>query len=454
MYTKLKLITVSIILMLFQNNITAQETPNDTLSFSISKARTYALEHNYKMQNARQDVLAANKKVWETTAIGLPQIDGKIDYNNNLIVGTMPLTISNPDGTEQTSYIQMGSPHSATLSLTVSQLIFDGSYIVGLQAAQTYRKISELAEVKSENLVEESVTNAYGGVILSEEIVKILTANVKTLEKNLMQATAYYENGLSEEQNVEQLQILLSTTKNLLFRSERDLETNTQMLKYVLGVNMSQPISLENGVEFLLIDNIDMRIADKQFVSENSIDIHIEDNKVKSQELLKKLEQSKYLPSINAFYNTKQDAFGNSFTFLDSDQDWFGGQVVGVSMNIPIFSSGSRYSKVQQAKIELVKAKNTRLEVEQNLLMNVQMAKNVYLSAINQYYTAKDNMELSKKIRKKEEIKFFEGMSTSLDLSNAEVQMFDTQKSYIGSIQALIAAKAALDRLLKVVPIN
>jgi outer membrane protein TolC len=217
-----------------------------------------------------------------------------------------------------------------------------------------------------------------------------------------------------------------------------------------MGMDINAPIKLENGIEFLLLDNMDVNITEKQFDVENNIDFEIENNKVKSQELLKKLEQSKYLPSLNAFYNTKQDAFAENFDFLSSDQAWYGGQVLGVSMNIPIFSSGSRHSRVQQAKIELEKAKTTKLEVSQQLILDFQKAKNVYLSSINQYYTAKDNMDLAKKIREKEATKFFEGMSTSLDLSNAEVQMFDTQKSYVQSIFALIQSKAAIDRLLKV----
>ena len=450
MLLKLKSTIVLFLMLFVQVELSAQEIPVDSLSLSISQARIYALENNYRMKNSRQDVLAAQKKVWETTAIGLPKIDGKIDYNNNLIVGTMPLTITDPDGNLTTSFIQMGAPHSTTASLTVSQLIFDGSYIVGLQSAKVYKNISELAEFKSETLIDEAITGAYGGAILSDEIIKILKGNVETLEKNLEQTRAYYENGLSEEQNVEQLQILVSTTKNLLFTAERDRETSYQMLKFTMGMDINAPIKLENGIEFLLLDNMDVNITEKQFDVENNIDFEIENNKVKSQELLKKLEQSKYLPSLNAFYNTKQDAFAENFDFLSSDQAWYGGQVLGVSMNIPIFSSGSRHSRVQQAKIELEKAKTTKLEVSQQLILDFQKAKNVYLSSINQYYTAKDNMDLAKKIREKEATKFFEGMSTSLDLSNAEVQMFDTQKSYVQSIFALIQSKAAIDRLLKV----
>lgn len=438
------------LLLLFSGAIEAQEIAIDSLSLSISKARTYALENNYKMKNARQDVLAAEKKVWETTAIGLPQVSGKIDYNNNLIVGTMPLTITDPSGNETTSFIQMGSPHSSSASLTVSQLIFDGSYIVGLQSAAVYKQISELAEFKSETLIDEAVTSAYAGAILNDEIVKILKGNVETLEENLEETTAYFENGLSEEQNVQQLQILVSSTKNLLFSAERDRETAYQMLKYTMGMDVNTPIKLENGIEFLLLNNLDESIEEQGFVVEDNIDFEIENNKVKSQELLAKLEKAKYLPSINAFYNTKQDAFSNDFSFFSSDQEWFGAQVVGVSMNIPIFNSGSKHVKVQQAKIELEKAKTTQMETSQKLVLDFQKAKNTYLSSINQYYTAKENMELSKEIRDKEATKYFEGMSTSLDLSNAEVQMFDTQKSYVQSIFALIQSKAAMDRFLKV----
>ena len=452
MLNKINTTIILFLVLLFTGTTKAQEVTIDSLSLSISNARIYALENNYKMKNSRQDVLAADKKVWETTAIGLPQVSGKIDYNNNLIVGTMPLSITDPSGNVTTSFIQMGSPHSTSASLTVSQLIFDGSYIVGLQSAAVYKQISELAEFKSETLIDEAVTSAYAGAILNDEIVTILEGNVETLEENLEQTTAYYENGLSEEQNVQQLQILVSSTKNFLFTAERDRETAYQMLKYTIGMEINTPIKLENGIEFLLLDNLDEGVAEQGFKVEDNIDFEIENNKVKSQELLAKLEKSKYLPSINAFYNTKQDAFAEDFDFFSSDQDWYGAQVLGVSMNIPIFNSGAKHVRVQQAKIELEKAKTTQQETSQKLILDFQKAKNTYLSSINQYYTAKENMDLSKAIREKEAIKYFEGMSTSLDLSNAEVQMFETQKAYVQSIFALIQSKAAIDRYLKVRP--
>jgi len=447
-----KKVMIIFLVLLYTGATEAQEITIDSLSLSISKAKTYALENNYKMKNAKQDVLAAKKKVWETTAIGLPQVSGKIDYTNNLTIGTMPLSITDPSGNVNTSFIQMGSPHSASASITVSQLIFDGSYIVGLQSAAVYKQISELAEFKSETLIDEAVTNAYAGAILNDEIVKILEGNVETLEENLEQTTAYFENGLSEEQNVQQLQILVSSTKNLLFKAERERETAYQMLKFTMGMDINAPIKLENGLEFLLLDNLDEGMAEQGFTIEDNIDFEIETNKVKSQELLAKLEKSKYLPSLSAFYNAKQDAFAENFDFFSSDQDWYGAQVIGVSMNIPIFNSGAKHVRVQQAKIELEKAKTTQQETSQKLILDFQKAKNTYLYSINQYYTAKENMELSKTIRDKEATKYFEGMSTSLDLSNAEVQMFETQKAYVQSIFALIQSKAAINRFLKVKP--
>lgn len=452
MHQLLKTTVVLFLVLLFSNNSFAQEVAVDSMSLSITNARSYALENNYKMKNSRLDVEAASKKVWETTAIGLPQVSGKIDYNNNLTLGVIPLTITNPAGVEETSYIQMGSPHSSSASLTVSQLIFDGSYIVGLQSAKVYKNISELAEFKSETMIDEAVTSAYAGAVLNDEILKILKENLVTLEENLDETKAFFENGLSEEQNVEQLQILVSSAKNLVFTAERDRETSYQMLKYTMGMDINNPIKLENGIEFLLLNNLDKNIAEMGFDVENNIDFAIEENKVKSQMLLAKLEKSKYLPSINAFYNTKQDAFSESFDFFNSNQDWYGSQVVGVSMNIPIFNSGSKHVRVQQAKIELEKAKTTQQETSQKLILDFQNAKNSYLSSINQYYTAKENMNLSKRIREKEATKYFEGMSTSLDLSNAEVQMFDTQKAYVQSIFALIQSKVAIDRLLRVKP--
>jgi outer membrane protein TolC len=452
MYKKLKTSLVVFLLILPPFSSIAQEMTTDSLNLTVSKARSYALESNYKMKNSRLDVEAAYRKVKEFTATGLPQISGKIDYNNNLTLGVIPLTITDPSGKEKTSFIQMGSPHSASASLTVSQLIFDGSYIVGLQSATVYKHIAKLAEFKSETLIEEAVTSAYAGAILSDEIVDILKENLKTLEENLIQTKAFYESGLTEEQNLEQLQILVSSSKNLLFSAERDRESSYQMLKFTMGMDINKPIKLVNGLEFLLLDNLDENLGDLGFDVENNIDYSIAENQVELKKLLANLEKTKYFPSIKAFYNTKQDAFSDQFDFFSSGSEWYGAQAIGVSMNIPIFTSGSKHQKVQQAKIEFEKAKTSQVETIQKLMLDFQKAKNKYLSSINQYYTAKDNMELSKKIRDKEATKYFEGMSTSLDLTNAEIQMINTQKAYVQSIFSLIQSKAAIDRFLRVKP--
>lgn len=436
--------------LLVSIQISAQEK-TDSLSLNIKQARAYALENNYSMQNARRDVTAAQKKVWETTAIGLPQVNGSVDYNRNLQIASMPLVQPNPaTGVDTTVYIQLGRPQSMSAAITVSQLIFDGSYIVGLQSAITYKKISKLAEVKTETMVEEAVTNAYGNAVLSDETIAILENNVHTLKDNLKQIEAMYKQGLTEEQNVEQLQILLSTTENSLFKAKRNRHVAYQMLNYTLGMDINRPIKLENGVDFLLLENIDTTsIMNSKFDVEKNIDYAIQENQVTTQNLLKKLEQSKYLPSLSAFYQVKQDGFNDSFKFFSSEQDWFGAQVVGLKLNVPIFSSFQRHSKVQQAKIELEKAKTKQEEVKQKLILDFENAKTDYLTSINNYFTAKKNMELAAKIRHKEEVKFFEGMSSSIDLSNADQQLLQTQSSYIGSIQALIVSKAKMDSLLK-----
>jgi outer membrane protein TolC len=453
---RLKFKITTIILTLFLGlKLNGQES-RDSLAITIEEAKQYALENNFSMKNARRDVEAAKKKVWETTAIGLPQINGGIDYTNNIVIGGMPLTQPSPStGQDTTIILRFGTPHSLAGNLTVSQLIFDGSYIVGLQSAITYKQISKLAEAKTETLVEEAVTNAYGNAILIEESIAILENNVKTLQDNYNQINALYKAGLGQEQDVEQIQILLSSTQNVLFKAKREKALAYQMLQYTLGLDFEQPVKLTNGVEFLLLENIDtLSLGFEDFDPEKNIDYAIQENDVESQKLLKKLEQSKFLPTLSAFYQTRQEAFRDNIDFLDKDQYWVRSQMLGVKLTVPIFSSGSRLTRVQQAKIEVEKSKTRQEELKFQLIMDFENAQSDYITQIHNFFTARSNMDLSMKIREKESIKFFEGMSSSLDLSNAEQQMFQSQTNYIGAIQSLIAAKSKMDRLLKEVNIE
>ena len=427
----------------------SQETKQ---SFSLQEAIDYALENNRTAKNAERDIEAAYQKKWETTATGLPQISAKLDYQNYLKqqVSLLPAEFfgGNPGEFQAVTF---GTKQSATAFATLNQKIFDGSYLVGLQSAKVYLQISKNAKEKTDLEVRKAVIDAYGNVVLAEESVKILERNIETLEKNLFETTKIYENGLGEQENVEQLQITLSGVKSNLSNVSRLKTLAYQMLNITLGLDLKSNTILTDSLESLTAKNISLSLLDADESVENTIDYKIAENDKKSKELLLKLEKSKGLPTLNAFLNGGYSAFSENFDFTNSDKKWYGSSLFGVSLNVPIFSSLGRSAATQQAKINLEKAKDDLLETHQKLQLQIASAKSDYQFAIEEYQNKKENLNLAERIETKNETKFFEGIGSSFELRQAQTQLYSAQQEFLQAMLDVINKKAALETVLNAI---
>lgn len=427
----------------------AQESNN---IFSLQEAIDFALENNRNAKNAIRDVEIAEKEKWETTATGLPQINGNLDYQNWIKqqVSLLPGEIA---GGEPGTFVPVtfGTQQSMVAGATLTQLLFDGSYLVGLQAAKVYLLISENSKVKTDLEVRKAVINAYGNVLLADESLKIVENNIAVLEKNLNETTKIYENGLGEEESVEQLQITLSNLKNYQNNNIRLRDLAYKMFNISLGIDVNSNTILSDDLETLTLQNISLDLLNTDDNVENTIDYRIASNYMETQELLLKLEKSAYFPRLNGFVNAGYNGFSEEFTFTNNNQNWFGQAQFGVSMSIPIFSSGLRRASVERAKIEVAKAEEELTEVEQQLQFQIANAKSAYQFAIDEYANKKENLNLAERIESKNETKFFEGIATSFELRQAQTQLYTAQQEYLQSMFNVIAKKAELETILNTV---
>jgi outer membrane protein len=439
---------------------------------SLEEAVIFALENNYNIKESKNSVLSAKETVWETTATGLPQVNATVNYQNFIKqpVSLLPAAAfdntvsvvqtvedyfgiqSNRDPVLPQGFIPVvfGTQQNLNASVTLTQLLFDGSYLVGLQASRAYLKISEQANEKTEILTREAVINTYGSVLVTEKSIAILKSNLKILEKNLNDAKKIYENGFNEQEDVEQLEITYGTLKNQLNNMQRMKIIAYQMLNLSMGLSIDTELILTDGLDSLAEKNIDLGLISESFNLSNHIDLKIAENDRESKRLMMQLEKSKALPSLSAFVNYGKQAYSDSFTFFKGNQQWFGSSLLGVSLNVPIFSSLGRKAKTAQAKIALESADIKLIEIKQRLNLNAQKAKNEYQLSIQNYNTARRNVDLSERIEKKQRTKFFEGISSSFDLLQAQNQLYTQQQNYVQSMLDLIAKKAALETALNI----
>ena len=418
-----------------------------SMRLSLDEAIAFAIENSYNTKASKNGISSAKETVKETSATGLPQLNASFDYQNFL---KQPVSLAdfNDDGIDE--QFVFGKKQNLSASVTLSQLIFDGSYLVALQASKAYLKISEQANEKTEILTREAVVNAYGTVLVAEKSLDILAGNVNILEKNLHDAKKIYENGFNEQEDVEQLEITLGTLKNQRNNLERMKSIAYQMLNLALGNPISTDLVLTDSLDTLTTSNIDLGLLSETFDFSNHIDFKIAANDRESKRLLMQLERSKALPSLSAFVNYGNQAFSDSFSFFNGDQQWFDSSLLGVSLTVPIFSSFARKSRTAQARIALETADVRLEETKQRLSLMAQKAKNEYQLSVENYTTAKRNLRLSERIEKKQRIKFFEGISSSFDLLQAQNQLYTQQQNYVQSMLDVIAKKVALENALNV----
>ena len=445
----------------------AQDVPS---TFTLQEAIDYALENNRQAKNASRDIEAAKQQKWETTATGLPQINATVNYQNFLKqqVSLLPNAffdpfsqirnldeyyseLSSPTGIPEIepgfTEVIFGTKQNVNATATVSQLLFDGSYLVGLQSAKVFLEISKNAKDKTDLEVRKGVINAYGNVLLSEESVLIYEKNIAVLQKNLDETTKIFENGLEEEESVEQLQITLSNLESNLNNAKRLRGIAYQMFNITLGIDYNADVILSENLEDLTQKNISLEPLTQDSDVTETLDYKIAENDRKSKELLLKLEKSKALPQLSAFINGGYLGFSDEFTFFENQQDWAGFSSFGFNLNLPIFSSGGRSAATQRAKINLEKSKDDLTETEQRLKLEIATAKSNYKFATEDYFNKKQNLALAERIELKNETKFFEGIGSSFELRQAQTQLYTAQQELLQTMLNVISSKAELETI-------
>lgn len=417
-------------------------------SFSLEEAIKYAVKNHSNMKNANLELENALQKINETRAIGLPQISGEAQFQNFIEIPTIvvPASSFNPMAAPgEVSELQFGTEFNTSASLSASQIIFNGSYLVGLKTSKVFKSVSEFNKVKTELDVKENVLKAYYGVLAAEKTVAALTDIDATSQKIYDDTKVMYEQGLIEEDNVTQLSLNVLTAKNSLRAANRQLQDAKIYLKLQMGMKLTDVISLTSKFDNV-ITAMDVNGSEVTSDVSQNINYLMMNQQLKLGALNVQYEKSKYLPTLSAFISHSQQAMGNEFNAF-SGGTWYPTSVWGLNLAVPIFSSGMRRAVVNQASISLSQTENNLSELKKGLSVQTSMAKSNYDNAFDTYTTSKEAVKISKKIYNNYQYKFKEGLITSLDLSQIQTQYLSAETQYIQAIYNLINAKIELDKI-------
>lgn len=416
---------------------TQEQQAEKPLQFSLSEARTYALSNSPVLLNSSRDVEIARKKIWENTATGLPQAS----FNSSYAYTPELAGLSDQLGEFIPDFNPEDLKTSFLMNVQVNQLLFNGQYIVGLQAAKVYAGLSRLADTRSRIGILESITNTYFTTLIARETKSVLDSTLAAVEKTNFETEQMYKNGFVEATDVDQLKILVSNIKSSLSVAIRQSELLERMLKYQMGLPIEKPIILTDNIDLLVTAmNLEASIEDS-FKLEKNIDYNILDTQEKLMKLNLQASASQFLPTVSGYYSYYKSLDDNFFN--DQSPNTF-----GLSLSLPLFSSGQRMSQVSQKRIDFLKAQTNKQMAAESLLLQYETALSEYLSAQDIYAMQKENRDLSQRIYRKSIIKFREGIGSSLDLNLTQSQFFEAEGMYFNALISLVSAKSKLESLL------
>ena len=424
--------------VLFAQGIFAQE-------FTLQEAKDYAVANNAQAKNAGLDVQISQKKIWETTAIGLPQVDASLSYRNALdLEFDFPAAALQQPGNEFLSIFAADNITQGKVEAT--QLLFDGTYIVGLQAARTYAKLSEDAQAKTVNDVKAEVTSNYYLALVAQENIEILEGSFTNINQSIKETQALVEQGFVEATELDQLQLLASNMESSLNNARAAKSIAYKMLKLNMGLDINKEITLKDSLQGIMAQITIDALTTQQFDSTSNADLALLNTQKELLALDVKRYQWQRFPSLAAFYSYQNTAYQLDFDWYQ-DATWLDAQNLGIALNIPILSSGMQGAKIQQAKLELRKMENQMAYYSDALEIQFLNARNNLITKSTNLNNAQKSMSIAQTIYDRTYIKYTEGLASSFELTQIKNQLLEAQGQYINALFDLLNTKAEFDKL-------
>ncbi|MEO5909300.1 MAG: TolC family protein [Pelobium sp.] len=424
-------------------SLKAQTDTAQTHNFNLEQCINYAYEHQNTLLNAAIDQKIAASKVRETIGIGLPQISGSADLRDFLKTPTSLLPAEFFGGQAgQFIPVQFGVKYNSSLGLSVNQLLFSGSYLVGLQASKTYKELSQRAYDRTKIETNVAVSKAYYMVLVNNKQIDLLDANIAQLKDQLNQTKALYDNGFAEKIDADRLSVLynnLTTEKENILRS---IALGITMLKFQMGMPITEDLNLAGSIDNVKLDKIAME-SDSS-VYKNRVEYALAETQIKLNQLDLKRYKSEFLPTLSAFgsgtYQYQNSSFGDLY------KNSFPTTVIGLQLNVPIFSGGQKYQKVKQAQYTVLKSQNDLSQAKNSINLDIKNSITSYTNSLSSLDNQQRNLDLASEVLRVSKIKYEQGVGSSIEVTQAQTSLKEAQNNYINALYDALISKVDTER--------
>jgi outer membrane protein len=415
----------------------------DVVTMDLLEAIDFSRRENKELKEARLKLADANEVIIERRAWGLPQVTANVNFQRYLKVPKQPLPEAfvqliqslNP-GEEVNREASFFLKNNFTPSLAIETILFDGSYFVGLQAAKAYKVFVEKEFQVKVKEIKDRVTDAFLPVLLLEKNEQLLLANIQNLTKIVGETQQLYENGFVESLDLDRQLLSLANLEVEFEAIKTSKKVALNALKMTMGFPLGEDLALEGNLEEMLIvdmENIPLRP-----------EIPLAESGITMGEWNIKNLQSGYLPSLRAFGSMSQNYQGNTF----DDGFWAPTTVAGIRMSIPIFDGLDKKAKIQRARLDLEKS-NIQLQILKDLVaLETTNARENITNAQRRFEQQKKNLSLAERIYQTTQVKYKEGVGSSLEVNQAEQMLYDSQRNYLQALYDLVSAGFQLKKAL------
>jgi outer membrane protein len=412
---------------------------------SLLQARDYAIKNSFAIKNTLYDAEVAAKTTQELIAAGLPQINGSASFLHNIYApySIIPAGSFGPD--EQRLRFQQ--PFNLTMGITANQLLFNGTWLVGLEASKAYELLQKSNIAKTEQQIKDQVSDLYYLSIVAGENVAVLETSRQSLDKTLIETQTLYAAGYAEEQDVDQVNLALSELA-IQIAYAKDQQTNAlRMLKFAIGMPLTEELTLTDSPETLMANDANSLLL-ATFDPAMNVDIQLVQRGLAMQQLNVKSKKAAYLPSLVGFYTIQTQAQRQQLNFFDSKEPYLYGNFWGLSLNVPILSGGQRKYATEKASIEVKRLESQLDFIKQQSQLSYESAR-IELNNANQMFAlAKQTMDLAQQLYDKQNLKYKEGIGTSFDLTTSNSNLIGAKGNYIQAMLRLMQSKNKLAKAL------
>ena len=453
---KLNKLILSLVFILPPLLLRAQESTENT--FTLQQCLDYAYENNQEIIIANLEIDAARAKTGEYLSSGFPQIDASASVNKNFILRRTWLDGSRfdpsvPEGT--LIQLEFGTPYDSEYGIGLSQMIFNGSYFVGVKASKTYQELSTKEHIKSKIDVTESVTKAYYSVLVNEMLLETVNSNFQRLDSLVRETTIMQENGFAELLDLNRTKVEYNNIKTQKINSERAVEISKELLKFQMGMPVGYKLEIAEKLTDLKFN------FKEELEMDYSYQRRIEYSQLETNRSLAELEmknnKSQYLPNIDFVASWGMNAGVTDFSSLGefgNNKVWTDYQLAGLSLKLPIFDGLYKAKKIQQNKIKLRQLEYQRMMLENSIEMEVMQKRKSLMMNLDLLRSQDENKQLAESVYNQTKIKYQEGVGTNLEVIDADNAFKQAQSNYLNALYDALIAHVEYQKSLGILKID